>query len=818
MRLVGAGGTIGAVPSVHWAQNNKEAISQPRESNDVPDWILDRIRLHDPIWEVAAKTWSRGMLLGNGDLGVNIWGNGNPLVFSLDKSDVWETRHWTPPKTFTWENFRHLLETGVVEGKDRSWEKEWGRPKVDGKDIGPYPTRIPIGRLELTAVGNPEGATMRLDLASATARGQIKTSAGGILWQCFAAATEPFIVLEITTKGKESDLRCGMRTYTGDNPISASVYEMLRVKFGYPAPQFRHDQDVPCWSQTMPGSGEFAVAWRQFRLGANKRILYITIAFTRGKDEAVEEAVERISGLSEDDAVRLKTEHDLWWGNYYHASFLSIPTTRLEGLYWNQIYKLASTTRPGKKPITLVGVWTPDGMMPDWQGDYHWDINVEMTYWHIYTANRLEFAMPLYEMLDGCRPRLQQYAKNIVGVEGEFLLISTDLQCVPTYGWPKGQLAFSSLPWAAHHYWLYWKYSQDKNFLRERAVPIMKAAIQPLLHQLQKGPDGKLHIPLGMSPEYQGNTGTYWGPDDTMDLAVLRFLLRALIEADVLLEVRDHEHSRWEQALAELTDFPTDPVQGLKVRADLPYESSHRQFSHLTPIYPFHELTWDKDRGLIDRSINTWILRGHGAWVGFSWPWAASLAALVGRSTLALTLLLDYTNRFITEDTLMFQGPVEECDLTVHGFGRMPTLEAGFGFVDALQNMLIQSYDGVIRVFPAAPPAWDSASFWHLRTEGAFLISAQRKEGKTEFVELISEKGGTAVVRSTFGTSEIHVEDMKGPREFTLDNRKRDIVIQTDPGDRLWIWAGTKPKLQVHPVAGSPEDYHFFGVKKRSRW
>jgi len=817
IKLVGASGTIGAVPSTLWAEEKREKA--PVESGELlidQSSILKYIRRHDPIWEVAAKTWNQGLLLGNGDLGVNVWGDGAPLVFSLDKSDVWETRHWSPPKTFTWENFRHLLETGVVTGKDRSWEEEWGRPKVHGQDIGPYPTRVPIGRLELLAVGHPRGAAMHLDLATATARGELRTGAGNASWQCFVAATEPLIVLELTTEGKEADLRLGMRTYTGEDPISASVYQMLRDKFGYPPPRFGRRQDVSCWSQSMLGSGEYAVAWREFRLGSNRRAVYITIAFTREKTGAAEEAIQRISGLSEDDAERLKSAHDSWWASYYHASFLSIPDTRLEGLYWNEIYKLASATRPGKKPITLVGVWAPDGEMPAWQGDYHWDINVQMTYWPIYASNRLEFAMPLYDMLDGCRPQMQRYAKDIFGVKGESLLSSTDFECNPTYGWPEGQLAFSSLPWAVHHYWLHWKYSQDKDFLRARAVPIMKAAIQPLLHQLQKGPDGKLHIPLGLSPEYQGNTGTFWGPDPTMDLAVLRFLLQSLIEADAMLNARDPERPTWEQVLAQLTEFAIDPVQGLKVRADLPYESSHRHHSHLSPIYPFHEVTLEKDRDLIDRSIHTWILRGHGEWVGFSWTWAASIAAHVGRSTLARTLLLDYTDRFITENTLMFQGALQACDMTVWESGNSSTLEAGFGFLDAVQNMLIQSHNGVIRVFPAAPPAWASASFWRLRAEGAFLVSAQQSDGKAEFVELISEKGGTARVRSTFGSYDMHVEDMKGPREFRLDHK--DVVLETAPGDRLWIWAGPKPNLQIRPIAGSPDEYHFFGVKKRSRW
>ena len=53
------------------------------------------------------------------------------------------------------------------------------------------------------------------------------------------------------------------------------------------------------------------------------------------------------------------------------------------------------------------------------------------------------------------------------------------------------------------------------------------------------------------------------------------------------------------------------------------------------------------------------------------------------------------------------------------------TLEGNFAFAAGLQEMLIQSHTGIIRLFPAIPDSWRTASFENLRTEGAFLISAK---------------------------------------------------------------------------------------------
>jgi alpha-L-fucosidase 2 len=70
------------------------------------------------------------------------------------------------------------------------------------------------------------------------------------------------------------------------------------------------------------------------------------------------------------------------------------------------------------------------------------------------------------------------------------------------------------------------------------------------------------------------------------------------------------------------------------------------------------------------------------------------------------------------------------------------TLEGNFAFAAGIHEMLIQSHTGVIRLFPAIPESWKDVSFDRLRTVGAFLVSAQRKDGKISSITVESEKGG----------------------------------------------------------------------------
>ena len=57
-------------------------------------------------------------------------------------------------------------------------------------------------------------------------------------------------------------------------------------------------------------------------------------------------------------------------------------------------YLLVSSSRRGSLPANLQGVWA-DGLKAPWSGDYHLNINLEMTYWAAFSANLVDAAAPL---------------------------------------------------------------------------------------------------------------------------------------------------------------------------------------------------------------------------------------------------------------------------------------------------------------------------------------------------------------------------------------------------------------------------------------
>ena len=134
-----------------------------------------------------------------------------------------------------------------------------------------------------------------------------------------------------------------------------------------------------------------------------------------------------------------------------------------------------------------------------------------------------------------------------------------------------------------------------------------------------------------------------------------------------------------------------------------------------------------------------------------------------------------------------------------HGAGfKRATGDAGlessgnFRAAQAVHEMLLQSWSdptkdepGPIRVFPACPGEWKDVTFHDLRTEGAFLVSAERKGGVTQWVRIKSLAGEPCRVRPGL-TGELQLKGERAikfktvaPGIYDLDLKKGEEVLLT---------------------------------------
>ena len=108
------------------------------------------------------------------------------------------------------------------------------------------------------------------------------------------------------------------------------------------------------------------------------------------------------------------------------------------------------------------------------------------------------------------------------------------------------------------------------------------------------------------------------------------------------------------------------------------------------------------------------------------------------------------------------------------------TLEGNFAFASAINEMLIQSHTGIVKVFPAIPNSWKNVSFNKLRTIGAFLVSSEMNNGEVTRVEIESETGGIISLANPFSSGKYTI---KG--DFEKDETDDIIKIHTIKGQKL---------------------------------
>jgi hypothetical protein len=185
-----------------------------------------------------------------------------------------------------------------------------------------------------------------------------------------------------------------------------------------------------------------------------------------------------------------------------------------------------------------------------------------------------------------------------------------------------------------------------------------------------------------------------------------------------------------------------DDEVGLLVCPGERLETSHRHFSHLMAIHPLGLIDpadGEAAQAVIDRSLAHLDRLGPDYWCGYTYSWLASLRARAGDGAGAAETLRIFSQAFCLRNSFHANGDQTKSGLSRYHY-RPFTLEGNFAAAQGVQEMLLQSHRGIIRLFPAIPAVWAEVSFRSLRAEGAVLVSAERRGGQVAWLELTAEQ------------------------------------------------------------------------------
>jgi alpha-L-fucosidase 2 len=745
------------------------------ESPDTPaadlnvDWPAF-MAIQDPVWKRMPANYYEGPFVGNGLVGAILYrdeADTNALHVEIGRTDVYDHR--------------------------------------PGNGLH-YRCRLPIGHLLLKPSGNVTSSGFRTDLWNGEVTGTIVTSAGRITIRCFVPPDDPVIVIVWSVEGDEEKAGFSFVPEKGDSPRYLVTPGRDKGFVYDPNPPFevsRREGTEVCVQPLKAGS-DYATAWREERSGKSRTLL-LSVANRGSSTGSAEDAIASVKAGFVKGVPSKAEANRSWWHAFYPASFVSVPDPRLESFYWIQLYKMASATRPGCPVVDLMGPWFRKSV---WAA-YWQNLNVQLAYYSVLPSNHPELGEPLCHLLWDRRADL------IANVPEEYRSDSAALGRITGYGdlvsaapgpakQKQGSASYNfiALPWLMQQFEMQARFIGDNARLRDQVQPLLKRTVNTYLHLLDRDGNGTYHIPNSFSDEYGS------APDANLNLALLRWGLVTLLENDRRLGLHDPDAARWRDVLDHLADYPADPKDGLMIGAGVPFDKPHRHYSHLFSIFPLHVLNVDDQpdrRALMQRSIDHFLsLQGDDCL--FKFTGASSLYAAIGDGDKAL----DSLNRALKPQS---HGPTITAN-TLYSEGGWPTFESPISAQRCILDMLLQSWGGVIRVFPAFPSSWKDASFWRLRAEGGFLISAKREGGSTRFVAMESLAGEPCKILADL--PEPVVVDGVPPQRLRRDE-KGVLELDLKKGERAILHpAGIKPPFVIAPVTGSGEPKATWGLRDGS--
>lgn len=675
---------------------------------------------HQLHFKKTVTRWDEAVPLGNGQMGVLLWGEPQALRLSLDRADIWD---YTPyPGIFEPEfSYQHMIEL-VKEGNQSEISRIFDKPYNYTT-----PCKLPAGKLvlRLNSRGNVESS---LNLEEA--RAQLLIADGNIKIESFVHAKRKFGVLRINQSPEQFSCEIENPAFgvlsgeKGEAQASVSTDPASLKKLFYPAPQKREQDGVQYFIQTISEEfsyGVFAAEVRQ----QDSTLLVFCVSASKDGENWIADSIKQLREALTQTYEELLEEHKGWWKNYWQESSLSVPDKHIEKGWYLSNYLLASCSRKGGYPMQLQGLWTADdGQLPPWKGDYHHDLNTQLSYTNYLKANHLEEGECFIDFLWNLRDCGKKFARSYYHTEGLCLPAVMAADGTALGGWGMYSLSPTNQIWLGQSFERYYRYTGDEDFLREKAYPYLSEIAACILGLLEER-DGKYYLPISSSPEIHDATiAAYLTPNSNYDLALMRWLFESL--ARLAKELQNEEESRWESILEKLPPLAVNANNVLMLSPDESLRETHRHFSHLMSIYPLHTLAYEgENRKIINASIASLEALGTGGWTGYTYAWSAQLYAVQENGNGALRQLRTFWDCFCSQNGFHLNG-----DYKNYGASSMHdrpfTLEGNMCAADALQEMLLQSEHNSLKLFPAVPDDWqeERVSFKHFRSEGGVLVSA----------------------------------------------------------------------------------------------
>ena len=442
-----------------------------------------------------------------------------------------------------------------------------------------------------------------------------------------------------------------------------------------------------------------------------------------------------------------------------------------------------------KMPINLQGLWNEDPR-PAWDSDFHLDLNLQMCYWGLGMVNLSETGDSLVDWAWRLLPQARHAAEDMCGLQGALYTCVCDAEHLGNFD-DLFMLATGTNAWLAQSLWQVWEYKHDLVQLREKIYPIVLAIGEFYEGFLREDLQGQFVTAPSSSPENMPSgrvIGTSLSAMSTFDIELLRELFANLVTALTLLDVDAGKRELWMNILHKLP-MPTINEGGRLLEwLDEDYQTidpGHRHRSHLVGICPGQRITTEDTPDYADAVVKALDARlSHGGEGSCSLDLAldAQVYARLYRSAEALDKLNDMVANHAMDNLMLCLCDWRpESGLRWFGERRVFQIEASFGVMASMTEMIIQDRRGLIRILPALPTEWPDGDVKGIRCRGGFEASIQWRNGTLQQAVITSLRGNTCRMKFFDGIQSVQCHTDAATETMTC--HRGIIEFSTSVGD-----------------------------------
>lgn len=438
---------------------------------------------------------------------------------------------------------------------------------------------------------------------------------------------------------------------------------------------------------------------------------------------------EELADLTSERLSALRDAHDEWWKGFWEESSVLVPGEPLAERFWYlSQYLMACCCESGKFPPGLFGSWiTTDESA--WNGDYHLNYNYQAPWWGLYSSNHIRLCDSYDQPLLDYMPKSEKAARDLLHCAGLYTVVGIGpkgLSTDPTYWGQKSNASYAALNMLMRFYSTY-----DRDYAVETAYPYLEKAADFWLDYLEW--DGERYVILDDCIHESSVPAGGGDRNPLLSLGLIRALFRGLLDICEAFGLDSPKREKWRHVLEHISDFPTMERNGSTIfrLSEEGMAWNDGNSLGIQHIYPTGCIGLDSPARLRRIAEDTFAeLDRWDDYNAFPTYFSAGVRLGVPSEEILRHLKEQLISHGMENGFVYYGGGGIECCSTV------PMV---------LNEMLMQSHEGVIRLFPVWNPDRD-ASFRSLRAYGAFLVSASLKDGAMGDVEILSEKGRTCTV------------------------------------------------------------------------